>query len=497
MHALGKKSKLQGGAEPEKKRVKITKPYCLFYKHRPQPEMTNVERFETLSLRRLQLLARIYQLDAKYNQRDLIEKVAKDLLPEWEFTDEEDTLSHYALRLAMCESERWRSWFLQYEKILFLARMRALGPADQKKVLAMNDLSAQEVTAPEEKQMLAEAFDGEDSGWYKTPWTLVHNLVEKRLVVVQKGKAFVPQRQLLDVLATFYRAELAKQLNFTRSARAKLVPTEKDRVLAFLDQAVETFTMKSQTQDVTSTGSIDRNQIHALADIHMPLCMQSLDHHLHNDHHLKFQGRWQYGTFLKAIGLSMEDALEFWKTEMTAKASPETWNKCRYAYNIRHYYGKEGKRTSYTSLGCPKIILGPTPNAESKHGCPFRHMDERELRAVLNKPHINPAKVGEKFDVVMTNRITVSSDEVEDILKKSRTGFWQAACHAHFHALHPGAREESLFNSPAQFFHASRRYTEDVKEQQKKAAEAAEEAKRAEHPVAQTTTTYISAGGTA
>ena len=60
-----------------------------------------------------------------------------------------------------------------------------------------------------------------------------------------------------------------------------------------------------------------------LARESFPPCMHHLHEALRRDHHLRHFGRLQYGLFLKSIGLTLEQALTFWRTEFTKKMEPD------------------------------------------------------------------------------------------------------------------------------------------------------------------------------
>ena len=184
----------------------------------------------------------------------------------------------------------------------------------------------------------------------------------------------------------------------------------------------------------------------------MPLCMSHLHSKLKENHHLRHGGRMQYGLFLKGIGLSLEDALRFWQTEftkvgglvalvlfaaptdgaMTTQAmSAEDFVK-RFAYNIRHNYGKEGRRKDYSAYNCTRIILGAPPGSGEYHGCPFRHWQPNHLSAALSKMQIGGSDSAQIMDLVGTKQ-------------------YQIACRRLFEATHPGGDSNDVRTQGAWF----------------------------------------------
>jgi len=110
-----------------------------------------------------------------------------------------------------------------------------------------------------------------------------------------------------------------------------------------------------------------------------PPCMKALYSVLQNQHHMKHYGRLQLGLFIKGIGLTMDESIMFWKKEFCKKMDADKFEK-NYAYNIRHGYGKEGKKNDYKPWNCNKVINLATPAPGEHHGCPFKTYSEENLK---------------------------------------------------------------------------------------------------------------------
>ena len=130
-------------------------------------------------------------------------------------------------------------------------------------------------------------------------------------------------------------------------------------------------------------GAVSLDQVPALAQRHFPLCMHHLYSALQSDHHLRHAGRMQLGLFLKRAGLSLEESMAFWKRAFAPRTAGDKFEK-EYAYNIRHSYGREGRRKDYEAQSCLKVIAA-NPGVGDAHGCPFKALPAPALAASLSR----------------------------------------------------------------------------------------------------------------
>ncbi|RHY13620.1 hypothetical protein DYB25_003394 [Aphanomyces astaci] len=398
------------------------------YQDAPVVEVT-LEEFESYSIDRLHVLKTVEMHRVRGgNPRETEVKVDKALnmyLPMRTSEDrEKDQLSHFILRMAFCHTEELRRWFLAHESYLFKHRLDRATREDKMHFMRTNGLIYEQVPGI-----------STPSSNPRSIISCVH--IGSRKVYLQGGIAYVPFDHLVSILYARFRSSLSKQLAVAFRKFGGSAASRDDRLMPVLKNlAKHHIGPDYSTAPVASGNAITAAMVDGLSKTSMPLCMKSLHLALTTQSHLKHGGRMQYGLFLKGMGLQLDDAIEFWRKEFCKKINVDDFNK-KYAYNIRHNYGKEGKRKDYTPLNCMKIITSDPPKQGEYHGCPFRHFDEHHLRASLRG---------------------IGEIDKEAIVQLAKAKQYQVACKRHFEAMHPKANSDGVGNHPNAFFEESRKY---------------------------------------
>ncbi|CAH3160276.1 unnamed protein product [Porites lobata] len=437
------------------------------YKIPPTDNIT-LEEFEEFAIDRLKVLREVETFGIRYKRgskeyENAMKESLKKFLPlaqratnkniEEEFNERrKDHISHFILRLAYCRSEDLRRWFLSQEVELFRFRFTVLAKCDTQQTdifLSDNGLKYEPITNEEREARKEELMNSGfnltsdkvlNTDYFKVPFEDALELVRSRKVYLENGSAYVPRDDLVSLVANEFRVQLSRALAMT--ARALPYLEEDERLLPKLTNLSRQYVGQDYTQKKSVGGKVTLDQIDGLSKTSYPLCMRQLHTAMKENHHLKHFGRLQYGLFIKGIGLSLEEALIFWRSEFTKLMDVDKFDK-QYAYNIRHSYGKEGKRQDYTPYSCMKIIMSNPPGPGDHHGCPFRHTDADLLRQRLAAYRI-PKK---------------GIDEIMEFVKESH---YQLACTRYFELTH-GVTASSAINHPNQYFDESRQVLQDGK----------------------------------
>ncbi|XP_053314830.1 DNA primase large subunit [Spea bombifrons] len=445
-------------------------PYNLQFYQNPPTENISLIEFETFAIERLKLLKMIENLgvsfvkcSTEYNCR-LESELRKLKFPYRPLQDEinddvydqrrKDHISHFILRLAYCQSEDLRRWFIQQEMDLFKFRFSLLTKEKIQEFLKFNDLEYVAISEDEKnmhKEDLLNSSYGlsltklEENEFYKVPFQAALDLVRPRKVFLSQGFAYIPHKDIVIIILNDFRAKLSKALAL--SARSLPVVQSDERLQPLLNHLSHSY-IGQDFSSQRNTGKISLEQIDALASKSFPLCMRQLHKSLRDNHHLRHGGRMQYGLFLKGIGLTLEQALQFWKLEFTkGKVDSEKFDKL-YGYSIRHNYGKEGKRTDYTPYSCMKIIVSNPPSQGDYHGCPFRHSDPELLKQKLQS-------------------FKVPSTGINQILELVKGMHFQLACQKYFELTHNIDDCGFSLNHPNQYFAESQRVLTGTREVKK------------------------------
>ncbi|EME31418.1 DNA primase large subunit [Galdieria sulphuraria] len=416
-----------------------------FYLHCPSTEAP-IESLWEIAAQRLQLLQEIDKLRSRgasfqeltsaiekflflrrqQNEYYSYENIITDRLYD---TESRDVLSHYLLRLAFCKQQNAQAWFLQNETVLFQWRLENSPPTqidtliDQlQAVWSDEEISLRKVVKnldqdPEFAQLYHRLYQKLPSSMtlllYQVPFEQVPELLRHRSVIIRSGYAYLFSEQLTSFLVSRFRSVLSKGLGVLRKMEHFAEEQEQlNLLLESLRESQKFFVNQFSSYSLKDAENLEK-AIH-LEDLpqamfHMPLCMFRLMKRLEQNHHLKHGARLQLGLFLKDCGLSMDESLHFWKTEFSKGGiSSDKFDK-EYAYAIRHHYGREGKRASYTPFSCMKIIQ-QRPSAHEEHGCPFRELNSASLDTLLQTYGVEEAGCR------------------ASIVQKAQEGHFQVAC---------------------------------------------------------------------
>ncbi|XP_077164053.1 DNA primase large subunit isoform X2 [Paroedura picta] len=472
-------------------------PHSLQFYLQPPTENISLVEFESFAVDRLKLLKLVENLGVSYvkNSPEYKQKLEAELrrlkFPYRALVEDDyearrkDHISHFILRLAYCQSEDLRRWFIQQEMDLFRYRFNQLNDQLVEKFLAYINLAYDKIEATEKTNIADELVNStsglnftkvEEMVYYKVPFCDAVDLVRVRRVYFHGGYAYVPHQDIITIVLNNYRTKLSKALAVFYLAHRESFP-----VLGSSSESILTakvcrmrvdfpLSLKITARSLPAVqaderlqpllghlshayvgpdyniqkniGKISLEQMDALSVKSFPLCMRQLHKTLRENHHLRHGGRMQYGLFLKGIGLTLEQALQFWKSEfIKGKVDADKFDK-GYAYNIRHSYGKEGKRTDYTPFSCMKIILSNPPGQGDYHGCPFRHSDPELLKQKLQA-------------------YKIPSTGILDLVKGMH---YQLACQKYFELTHNVSDIGWSLNHPNQYFIESQQLLSGIKE---------------------------------
>ena len=421
----------------------------------PPTEEVSLDEFEMFGRDRLRLLQEIYNAKVSgLTGKDLSNTIAnacEKYLPLRRHHPEDvrkDVASHFILRLAFCQKTH-RTWFLNQEGALLRHRLRS-GGADIPQFLVENGLGYRQLDPQEYddhkleleivcQRLLLQGETLDAANFFAVPFSEALSLIRSRRTLVVNGQAFLHATQLIDIVGLHFRSMVSKMLSVTYKAHSHFHTDER---IGPLLHKWSTNYLSQQSQFSGTTGKVSITNIDNYARDHFPLCMKHQHVALRRTHHAKHTSRMQYGLFLKAIGVSLEDSLAFWKQELTQRPDvDEKAFQSRYAYNIRHNYGQEGKRTEYSAYGCAKIIAG-MPGANETHGCPFRWSKRDELLRDCRESGVAP-------------------HEIEQVLKLVDGHHYQLACKVLWDLTHPGGKyPQTGVTHPNEYFAESLKYAE-------------------------------------
>lgn len=299
----------------------------------PPTEDIALEDFEEWGIARLKVLAELEACQFRNRSPAETEEYMRPVLEKWLRLDsnksrssdvqmqrKKDHYSHWTLRLAFASTADLRQRFMRLETQLFKLRLQADNAEERRAFIKSLPMSWEILDVEEKNTWLSElraatsVKKDEEENWFKVDWEKVPELVERRQVLLKRGKAYVHVREQ----TTMVLSEFSRSLEAGLELAARFLPRmdEDNRLAPILHHLSQSFVAPdasyNESSGVSDIANIHAGSIDGLSS-HFPLCMQNLHRELRKNSHLKHQSRLQYTLFLKGIGLNMQECIAFWR----------------------------------------------------------------------------------------------------------------------------------------------------------------------------------------
>ncbi|XP_028174309.1 DNA primase large subunit-like [Ostrinia furnacalis] len=314
-----------------------------------------------------------------------------------------DNIGHFVLCIVciMCKETEFTRFLLKSEQELFRRRLSAISAYDlrsfSKKLLrsirkqestpvyidALKKL-CEHMTVKDLAQHVCSPTHSVQCSVHKISLPFRHCLsfIAKRQVELQNGIAFITCGRWKQFLILLFCTNLNERLFKTKIGALEIDPRISELMLKVKREIRPLLSSKYDTNVLLS------KNVDSVSSL-FPPCMLNLHQCLRKKHRLSHMQRFHYSLFLKDIGMPIDEAVDFWRSEY--RQSPNGNHSCchnwekdekKYLYGIRHMYGLEGCRKNYNSVNC-RIIQG-VDNACSEGGCPFKVFESSRMAQILD-----------------------------------------------------------------------------------------------------------------
>ena len=418
----------------------------------------DLTKLSELVIQRYRLLKDIEKFSQK---KENIATYIKNNLPQtinWDNNENinNDVASHFLLAIIMCKNESDMKWFIRQETKLFKARLDNQKKYSMYKILSKLGIELSEYITKNNDSLdinkirfriINNPKKNENEKIYFCKFEDALNLVSTHEYYLNKGNIYIPESDLQNLFKLVFEQKMEKTLNKIRTKTESIKKDRRIREIFLLFEKEKENIMREEAEKMEKEMPNDEklrtmNDVDIVSERCFPLCMSLIERHINQYSHLMHFGRLQYTLFLKGAGLSVDEALKFFQKKYEKKTLIDKFEK-EYAYNIRHSYGLEGKRVSYTPYTCEKIINMNGPMGRECHGCPYKTYSADNLRKILSTCNLNPL-------------------DIEEIISKKKNNEYQMACVKYFEGKFPKVQGEGIGIHPNRYFSSAMKAMKNI-----------------------------------